>query len=874
MFLAIGTNLQKHVLLTYCQDNDIIIKVWDGSLDSQNPAMITTTHTPSRAGTYPAILRWLYLGLGSIVLIYFSFLSILILTQPLDGYSATVLAPTLIRSNPATVSQLRAGDQLVAIEGQSVETWLRQGFPLGDLTFGGGSHVTELIYTVRRNGQGLDFSVTLSPKRSWPTLLHSWGLLVPALACAAVATLLFFRRPNDFVALLIALTFMAETTNLLNNLVPTLGVNAAISLFWLWSFVDVVSFWFVLSLLLHAFFVFPDRSTWLDRYPRLPWLIHLLSPGVGILTILYTNGSPLMQLANVQRAYYVVGAGYLFLAIGRLIRTYHRSLRKAEVKGQIRWVMWGIAFSAVPWFVFIVLPTLLGRQTLLPLQWVLATQIFAPIAFGFAIGRYRLFDIDVVIERSVVYALLTGLLVATYLILVALLGTAFRLLAGPGAGSNVAIFFFSTMGAAALFSPARQYIQRLVDRLFYKQKLSFQQLTYQFNREFNTLIRFQDLANFLVNDMPEQLSISEAHLLALDETADRLVAYSPNGQRIWSLPAKGPLSSKLMETGGALALRTPSSLTASLQKRNIQIALPLIMGDRLIGIYAFGPKKSRDYYTSHDVAILTDLGYQVAVALENSRLHLALTEQSRLQREIELARATQERLIPRTAPGFPGWDLAGVSLAAQEVGGDFFGYHSLGHDRLAVAVGDVTDKGMAAALLMSGSVIALAGAVATAPRPASLLSLVNKVIRPYTGKNQNTALCYAVFRRDGYLLVANAGGIEPLVRRSDGQLEWIKIGGLPLGIVSEDYEYEEVSCQLNPGDTIVFISDGLVEARNRHNDIFGFDRLEAALFTASVERGAQSVANHLVREMRRFAGAVPPQDDVTLVVAQMQVADG
>lgn len=831
--------------------------------------MLSISRSLKTTGSYPTLLRWLYLGLGTAVLLYFVFLSALILTQPLDGFRATVLAPTVVRAGLFSDHVLLPGDELLAIEGREVEAWLEGGFPLGDLSFGATPSPPTLTYTVQRGTEIVDVAVPLQRMSFWRILLFSWSLLLPAAACAAVATLMFFQRRDDFIALLMALAFMAETTNLLNNIVPSLGLNVSVSLFWLWSAADAISALFVFSLLVHAFFVFPERSAWLDRFPYLMWPVHVLGPLVGLLTLALSGGTVFDRLANVQQAYYVIGLTYILIGVGRLVNTYRRATHNVEVRGQIRWVMWGIIVSILPWFLFTALPSALRQVPLLPPEWSLAGLIMAPVAFAFAISRYRLFDIDVVIERSLVYGLLSGLLIVVYLVLVWLFSTAFRLLAGGQSQDNVAIIFFSTMGAAALFNPARQYIQRLVDRTFYKQKLNFEQLTHRLHRELNTLIRYRDLAEFLIHEVPGALSISQAHLLLLDETGKQFVAYSSNGEGSWSVPAHGPLTVQLLESGGALPLRRFNQITAPLHDRNIQVALPLVVGEQLIGIYAFGPKKSRDFYTSDDVAILRGWGYQVAVAVENSRLHLALTEQTRLQQEIELARQTQERLLPTTAPRFPGWDLAGLSLTAEEVGGDFFGYFPLGHHRLAIAVGDVTGKGMAAALLMSGSVIALASAVATAPRPLSLLALVNKVILPYTGKNQNTALCYTVLHQDGYLLTANAGGIEPLVRRADGSLEWITVEGLPLGILP-DILYREVSCQLRPGDTVVFISDGLVEARNRHGEMYGFERLEAALCNASFERGAQSIANHLMREMWQFSGAIPPHDDVTLVVAQMR----
>jgi PAS domain S-box-containing protein len=256
---------------------------------------------------------------------------------------------------------------------------------------------------------------------------------------------------------------------------------------------------------------------------------------------------------------------------------------------------------------------------------------------------------------------------------------------------------------------------------------------------------------------------------------------------------------------------------------------------------------------------------------------------NRLQEELAMARKIQQSLLPTGRPAWSGLDLVCHSVPAREVGGDFYAYHAFEDEaagrRFAIAVGDVSGKGMPAALLMAASLSALQSVISHAADPGILLDELDLALQPYTKTTlQNCALCYAEItppvclaekNEQGVLRVANAGCITPLICRTDGTVEWADVGGLPLGVgIGARSGYAEVSFSLNFGDLIIFTSDGVVEATNVAGELFGFDRLERAVARGPKISAAAMLA-YLQVEVNAFTGDIEPHDDLTIVVVQV-----
>lgn len=247
--------------------------------------------------------------------------------------------------------------------------------------------------------------------------------------------------------------------------------------------------------------------------------------------------------------------------------------------------------------------------------------------------------------------------------------------------------------------------------------------------------------------------------------------------------------------------------------------------------------------------------------------------------ELALARRVQLSLLPDGPPMMPDLEVAAAVLPAAEIGGDFLGYTPRGADpaagvqrQLGLAVGDISGKGLSAALLLSGVVVALNSVAATHSAPAAVAAALNEAVRPYTTRSRmNIALLYAMLTQGqgGWgLRAVGAGAVPPLLRRAGGETAWLETAGFPIGTAAAA-SYREVEAQLAPGDTLLLMSDGVIEAMSPGRELFGFEGVVAALGGVPADAGARAVLGAVLEELRRHAGPAEQNDDLTLIVVRV-----
>jgi LacI family transcriptional regulator len=252
--------------------------------------------------------------------------------------------------------------------------------------------------------------------------------------------------------------------------------------------------------------------------------------------------------------------------------------------------------------------------------------------------------------------------------------------------------------------------------------------------------------------------------------------------------------------------------------------------------------------------------------LRSINTYRSITVLDETRRELDAARSVQLSLLPRQAPASDHYDVAGATRAARQVGGDLYGYYVRAEGELALALGDVAGKGMPAALLMSACATALAGTIQRGLSPGQTLAQIHQMLLPSLGPGQNAAICLA-FLDGPRAWLANAGAVAPVVLDNSGA-RLADIGGPPLGTaLAELRPYAELRLSLAPGELLILSSDGIVEAMNAEDELYGFER-----FTAAIARGprgsAQHMLEHLFADVAAFTGEAEPHDDMAIVVAR------
>ena len=301
-----------------------------------------------------------------------------------------------------------------------------------------------------------------------------------------------------------------------------------------------------------------------------------------------------------------------------------------------------------------------------------------------------------------------------------------------------------------------------------------------------------------------------------------------------------------------------------------ELVIPLLLQDRLIGVLDLESTRPHAF-TSENERMLATLGSYIAVALENARLYEEAREnQLRLQDDLNTAREIQRQLLPHGAKGVPGLDLAAAYVPARELGGDFYDFLPYGKGKLALALGDVSGKGTAAALFGSLAIGTLRELVVSSTcNPACMLQMLNHRMHGARLDARFIAMLFAVYdAATSRLTLANAGGPYPLLVRG-GTAQEIRIEGVPLGLFPQN-EYEEATLDLKPGDVVLFASDGILESENAAQEEFGSQRLHALLADAGQAASANELSERIIAATDDHSGpGTNPHDDRTLLVLRV-----
>jgi phosphoserine phosphatase RsbU/P len=303
-----------------------------------------------------------------------------------------------------------------------------------------------------------------------------------------------------------------------------------------------------------------------------------------------------------------------------------------------------------------------------------------------------------------------------------------------------------------------------------------------------------------------------------------------------------------------------------------EMAVPLLYKGKVIGVLDLEHVRVNYFNDDHQRTLVT-LASQIAVAIENARLYQRVTQQEqRLEHDLDMAREVQLRLLPPTPPRKPHAEFATRFLPARTIGGDLYDFLPYDDKCIGIAMGDVSGKAAPAALyaaLISGIMRAATSQMLS---PADMLKQLNDSLQERKMDSQYVTMVFAVWNDEKQTLqIANAGAVQPLFCRA-GQVETVEAEGFPLGMF-KDVSYEEFTLSTRPGDAVVFFSDGIVDAVNESEEMFGTERL-IALVTSQLANSAEGMVDEIYKELSAFQGGVERFDDETVVVLKVLPGPG
>lgn len=797
--------------------------------------------------------------------------------QPYSGILINNLSVERVTpGSPGEAAGLQKGDAVLAVEGVACSNFTDISRCVSRARPG-----DTITYQVRRGQAALSLPVTLS--RPPPAEVLRKGLIVfVGLSFVAIGLLVYYRR-SDKVALvfyLLCLTFGLVLTNVVNFEV-SLAEHAVKS-----AFYDLLVL-ALPALFLHFFLVFPARTPLLRRRPALEYLLYLpgvllfaLSQYLNIMVFAYGSSyaGVISAFQNVSAVYF---AAFVLMGLVAFVRSYAATMT-ASMRGRLRLVVWGTILGTLP-LVFVRVVVSIAPSTEIPGErLVFLPLLLVPLAFGHAIVRHKLMDLEIVVKRSLVYTILTAILAAIYFALVYGAG---RMTSEYFGISQLPLSVIAIFCISLLISPLRSRIRSSVDKLFFREEYNYRRVLRQLSHSLAGIVDLESLLDFLATRIAEVLHSRTVVVYLRDEEAGEFAAqYAVNAEagRLGRFSAANGLAACLQAAGEtvnverAQALEIPlaaseadSALLASIDSA---LVVPLIHKSRLLGFVSIGRRLSGGYYAAADVELLETLCDHAAIAVENARLYLETVEKHKMEQELEVAREIQSRLLPKGFPEIRGLKTHGVNVPSKHVGGDYYDVLPLGAGKVAVIIADVSGKGVPAALLMASLQSSLRAEADAGRAPREVIANLNQTIYEHTSGDTFVTIFYGVldFERE-VLVYCNAGQTPPLVLRRDGTCERLDRTDLVLGIESRT-PYRDNQVPIGVGDLVFLYTDGITDELDGKESPFGEERLLEEL-----RRGYHLELSDLVERVYRAVLLYTdgrPQDDLTALAIRIESLRG
>ncbi|TMD69366.1 MAG: GAF domain-containing protein, partial [Chloroflexi bacterium] len=468
--------------------------------------------------------------------------------------------------------------------------------------------------------------------------------------------------------------------------------------------------------------------------------------------------------------------------------------------------------------------------------------------------RYNLkfpsFVLNMILNATPVYLLLTICLAFIYYGAI----TEVELLIHPGPAVSSIILITTTLAWAIILDPVRIYFQSLIERRFNLRNREAIKAIEAFTSTLREEIDRDQLRERFLTVVQQTM---QPHSVSLWVRISHAQQEQSGAMEEITVAGDDPLIAHVLSHPVALEidrLQLESPVLQDLRLHAAEIILPLASQGELIGMLILGPHLEGQTYTHEERAILDTLAPQVSPALRVAQMvqeqKLEVRDRERIEQELRTAQDIQHSLLPKDVPLLPGWQIAPYYRPAREVGGDFYDFLPFEDGRVGIVIGDVTDKGVPAALVMATTHTMLRAVAQETISPGEALAKVNDLLYAEIPPMMFVTCFYAILDPgSGRLRYANAGQDLPYRQHAENVSE-LRATGMPLGMMPGSY-YEEFEVTVAPGENLLFYSDGLVEAHNAKREMLGFPRLMTLI---GEHPGGNTLIDFLLSELTTFTG--------------------
>ena len=766
----------------------------------------------------------------------------------------------------------------------------------------------ENTYLIERKGRVFAITIENVPSGFKRVFKLSGFPFALGFCYALIGALVFMMKPDRRPSWIFFI--FAGTWGLYVTFIYKLGVMQP---FWLET-VNIFSYAFAPACFIHLALCFPQERNIVKKYRYfqfLPYAIAaLLFIFIRALTPTMTDAPTVWLIAAV--AFTALGVIWFIGSCVQLRLTSSSEI----VKLRSRIILLGFGIAASLPLTDLVINTIFHVYIVPNFNYYLPFFLAFPLAVGYSIVKHDLFDIDAIIKRTYGYVLTTGALGGIYGLVVLISNLAF----GRYEITKSPMFPLAFILAVVfLFNPIRDRVQKFVDRVFYRLEYDYQETVGKISETMRSLLNLDEIGKSIMQFALQPMFVDAGSVMLLNpdksaydcliqegqrevsktearnETATQEVAAEQKENQViegtvpgeteatcLTLPVDDPLMQKIAAQKKEVTIydiqenpvfeEDRQACKEAFGRLGATLVIPLIYEDQLTGVISLGRKKSGKFYRREDINLLNTLANQGAVAIENARMVDEVIEKERMEEELSIARDLQVSMLPAECPQIEGLEIAAFSVSAREVGGDFYDFIEMDEKMAGFVIGDVTGKSVSGALVMSASRSVFRMLSESQLTVAESMIRANRRLKQDVKTGMFVALLYAVLNgQDKSVSLCSAGQTQPVhYSAKSGEAILVETEGdtFPLGILDEA-NYEETRLQLAIGDKMIFYTDGIVEAMNNQEEMFGFERL-LGIVQESQSSKADDLLQEIIENVNDFTGSAPQHDDLTVIVVSVQ----
>jgi len=775
---------------------------------------------------------------------------------------------------------IRDGDQLIEIDGKNIQSTYQAQEIINQFSSG-----TFVEYKYKRNDEIFTTKVYIKK------LIQFWALAssLSSLFWIIIGLIVFSAKPEGKVQKLFYLIAVLSVLATLNNFIPMAygNINEFTKHFLLYSILSVLwisALCFTPFVFIYFFWNFPKPFKFLEK----TWLIKIFFALPVFLTVLAVSAFVTLGFEYLNITLYTILESLGVLVIAGNITAFIFLIiqyRKLEVKEEKKPIMlFIIAFTF--WFIVVVYvgqiaPAISDTIFNSPEYFTpIILVALVPLIFAYSIFKYQLMDVSVVVKNTIIYGTATVTVAAIYFFVIYVAGQSISSFFGVENQGIIAGIFFIVF--ALVFQSTKNKFQDFLTKRFYPEQFASQKVLIDLSNELSTVVGLDNILQLMkktfinalkINTFGIMLRDKDGHLSLVDGvgmnnekcliTESRIVQFLKDKYLITKYPSIEQADFKAV---------FPIEKAERLISDGVYTIIPMLVKTKIVGLLLFGLKHSGSHFAGKDLELLWAAANQAAISIENARLYKSEVEKQKIERDLDLARKIQQGLLPQCIPDMNGLDICGEMIPAMQVGGDYYDLIQLSGSKLFVVVGDVSGKGLSASLYMTKLQTMIKLSCSADKTPKEILIDINRRIYEEMDRSSFVTITLALFDMENWILKFCRAGHMPVLLAANGTVQSYRTQGLGVGIergIVFEKSLVEEEVKLSPGQIYAFFTDGVTEAMNEKNELFGDENLNAILKNKSKARSSD-IVNEIWSSVKTFRGEAEVNDDMTMVVVKVK----